>query len=170
MLASVQSLEQCWSPVCRADQTLRVSLKHSFFSADYTHCLTGDLVDAAIWALSVLHGLPLPWECCYELIFNPYSIETNVSIIIACVPTIKPLLSLAAQQFTTRTGRYSTPIRGYQRHTDIQYSNKPVFLGFAVEHNCASRVGGDWLEMTSQEATRKVETLEERNRSQQMQV
>ena len=30
VLVSVQSLEQCWSPVCRAGQTLRVSLKHSF--------------------------------------------------------------------------------------------------------------------------------------------
>ena len=127
-------------------------------------------MDAAIWALSVLHGLPLHWKCCYELIFNPCSIETNVSIIIACVPTIKPLLSLVAQQMTTRTGGHSTPIRGYQRHTDIQDPNKPVFLGFAVKHSCASRVGGDWLEMKSQEATRKVETLEDRNKSQQIQV
>ena len=29
VLVSVQSLEQCWSPVCRAGQTLRVSLNHS---------------------------------------------------------------------------------------------------------------------------------------------
>ena len=117
-------------------------------------------MDVAIWALSVLQDLHLLQECCYGLIFDTYSIETNVSIIIACVPTIKPLLSLVAQRFTTRTGGYSIPIQGYQRHTDIKNSKSPVSLGFAVKHNCASRGGGDWLEMTSQEATSKVETLE----------
>ena len=57
VLVPVQLLEQCWSRVCRAGQTLHVSLKHLFFGAEDTYSSKGDLVDAAIWALSVLHGL-----------------------------------------------------------------------------------------------------------------
>ena len=62
-------------------------------------------------------------------------------------------------------GGYSTPICGFQRHTDINGSNKPISLGFAVKHNCTSRVGGEWLEMTNHEATTKVEMLEEEQKS-----
>ena len=93
-----------------------------------------------------------------------------MSIIIACVPTINPLISLVAQRFGSRTGGYSDPLHGYQRHTEINDSNTPIALGFTVKQSSASHGAEGWVEMTSQEAKRKVKTLEDRNRNQQIQV
>lgn len=102
------------------------SIEEHRMPEDGANLLIGLLVDAGIWALYAPNQLPPR-----QGMLTSTSVETNISIVAACIPTMRPLFRSTVNVITKSKKRHQQVNKGYEMHHDLKPSTKlamPSFL------------------------------------------